>query len=151
MGQVVNKGDSKETENFMKQYNFIKTEMDDRLGEYNLYEDKYNEYADYVMVKELKCDSKIEYDNLIQKVERRKHLKNDFLVNLVASYSNVETEWCSKYYRNFLVYDHSSLTFEKELHDRYKMAKTGGEAKVIFKFFFKFQFFFFALKNSKFP
>jgi hypothetical protein len=131
MGQVANKGDSKETEDFMKQYNFIKTEMDDRLGEFNLYEDKYNEYADYVLVKELKCDSKIEYDALKQKVERRKMLKNDFLVNLVASYSTVETEWCSKYYRHFLVYDHSSLTFEKELHDRYKMAKTGREPKVI--------------------
>ena len=115
---------------FFKQYNLVKTQNDPNIGEYTLYEDKYNEYADYVMVKELRCDSKVEYDEIVEKLNRREGLSNDYLVNMVANYSNVETEWCSKYYRHFLAYEHSSLTFEKELHDRYRMMRAGTAVKV---------------------
>lgn len=122
---------SNQQKEFLSKYNFVKTEKSESLGEFNLYEDKNNDdYSDYVMVKEIRCDSKNDYDILKQKVERRKRLKSPFLVDMVASYSDVETEWCSKYYRHFLVYEYSSLTFEKELYDRFKMSQSGTMSKV---------------------
>lgn len=122
---------SSEQKAFLAKYNFVKTDRSNSLGEFNLYEEKNNDdYSDYVMVKEIRCDSKNEYDILKQKVNRRRRIKDGSLVDLVASYSDVETEWCSKYYRHFLVYEYSSLSFEKELHDRLKISSNGGMGKV---------------------
>jgi hypothetical protein len=40
---------------------------------------------------------------------------------MITFFEKVETDWCSKYYRMYLVYEYSPLTLEKELWDRFKM------------------------------
>lgn len=147
MGQAESgiQGGNQAQKAFLSKYNYVKTEKTESLGEFNLYEEKNNDnYSDYVMVKEIRCDSKNEYDALKQKVEIRKRLKSPYLVKFIASYSDVETEWCSKYYRHFVVYDYSSLTFEKELYDRFKIGQRGPAPKVNLnlKFFFQKKFHF---------
>jgi len=39
----------------------------------------------------------------------------------VTFFEKVETEWCSKFYNVWIVYEYAPLTLEKELWDRFKM------------------------------
>lgn len=111
--------------------NFIEcnTESTPMLGEYTVYEPLNGQYEGLVLAKETKVDNQQEFSNLKNLLNRRSKIKTDFLADLVTYYEKVETEWCSKYYRIWVVYEYSPLTLEKELWDRYKI-KNVGQGKV---------------------
>lgn len=92
------------------------------LGEYTVYEPLDGQYEELVLAKETKVDSEPEFHALKNLLQRRKNIRTDFLADFVTFYEKVETEWCSKYYRMWIVYEYAPLTLEKELWDRFKMS-----------------------------
>lgn len=48
-------------------------------------------------------------------------IKVEYLAEMKMFLEKIETDWCSKYFRMYLVYEYSPLTLEKELWDRFKM------------------------------
>ena len=85
-----------------------------------------------VLAKEVKVDSEQQFSHLKSVLLRRKNIRTDFLADFITFFEKVETEWCSKYYRIWMVYEYAPLTLEKELWDRFKMSQSSHTGKVSF-------------------
>lgn len=83
-----------------------------------------------VLVKEVKCDKEEHLWALKSVLSKRAAIKVDYLAEMKTYLERIETDWCSKYYRMYLVYEYSPLTLEKELWDRFKMVQQGQDGKV---------------------
>lgn len=82
------------------------------------------------MVKEVKCDKIEHLQELKALLFKRMRIRQDYLAEMKSFREKIETDWCSKYYRVFLMYEYSSLSLEKELWDRQKMTEQGLSGKV---------------------
>ena len=113
-------------------YREVRIESTPNLGQYTLYEPEHNPFNELVLAKEVKCDKEEHLRALKILLTKRMSIRADFLAEMKTFVEKIETDWCSKYYRMYLVYEYSPLTLEKELWDRFKMVQQGQEGKVNF-------------------
>ena len=102
------------------------------MGEYIVYESRAGGYEGYVLAKELRLDNDTELGEVRKVLNRRKMLRADYLTDFITFFEKVETDWCSKYFRIWVVYEYSPLTLEKELWDRLKLSQGTRNSKVRF-------------------
>jgi hypothetical protein len=125
---------------FAKDYSEVKMENTPTLGEYKVYERLNEGYEELVLAKEATVDNAEEFKKLMAVLDKRKLIKTSFLADFVTYFKKVETEWCSKYYRVWMVYEYAPLTLEKELWDRFKMSQSSSSSKVNILKIFIFDF-----------
>lgn len=106
-------------------YKEVRIESTPNLGQYTLYEPDINPLNELVLVKEVNCDKEEHLRQLKTLLTKRMMIKTDYLAEMKTFLERTETDWCSKYYRMYLVYEYSPLTLEKELWDRFKMVQQG--------------------------
>lgn len=102
-------------------YKEVRIESTPNLGQYTLYEPEINPYNELVLVKEVNCDKEEHLSALKNLLKKRMMIKVEYLAEMKMFLEKIETDWCSKYFRMYLVYEYSPLTLEKELWDRFKM------------------------------
>jgi len=130
-GTKTNKSSTPLQGTFKSNFKEIKMESTPLLGEYTVYEPSNHKFDQLVLVKETQGGSAPEFNAMKTLLQRRKNIKTDFLADFVDFFERTETEWCSKYYRLWVVYEYAPLTLEKELWDRFKMSQSDSRAKKV--------------------
>lgn len=122
---------SRESQNqFLSGFVELKSESTPTLGEYKVYQRQNRDYDELVLAKETQTDTEQQFVNLKNILNRRKEINSNHLAEFHSFFEKIESEWCSKFYRVWLVYEYSSLTLEKELWDRFKLGQSNQSEKV---------------------
>ena len=119
----------KTIDDFLLEYEEVRTEYDNRMGEVKIYR-KITNPEIQVLSKEKCFQRKQEFELFMKKVEKRKKLNNENIAPLLLTISNIflfsfliklddiKKEWCSEFFKVFLIYEYQERTLEQVLRHR---------------------------------
>ena len=124
MGGQQTKG--KTIEDFLKEYEEVRTEFDNRMGEVKIYKKIVNPEIQ-VMSKEKLFQKKSDYESFQRKISKRQGLSSENVAPLLLTISkylkpnfvdNSRKEWCSEFFNVVTIYEYQDRTLEQVLRHR---------------------------------
>jgi serine/threonine protein kinase len=65
----------------------------------------------------------VEYLQSQEYMKSRSNIKSEYLTNVVATASHVDSSWCSKYYKTLVAMEYSEENLAEELHRRRRLTR----------------------------
>lgn len=124
----VEQSTGKTINDFLREYDELRTEYDNRMGEVKIYK-KVSNPEIMVLSKERTFQDKTHFEQFMAKISRRQSLKNENISSLLLvigkttialsdSRDNSKKEWCSEFYKLIMIYEYQERTLEQVLRHR---------------------------------